>query len=89
MDSEKAKPPHKFELIVNRKPHEWPKDEITGAEIKKLAGSPDDWVVNEIVEGPGEDPEIGDHQIVSLKVETPPKGVKRFTTRKPKTAPGA
>ena len=89
METEKSNAPHKYELIVNRKPHEWPKDEITGAEIKVLAGSPPDWIVNEIVEGPGEDPEIGDQQSVSLKLDAHPKGIKRFTTRKPKTAPGA
>jgi len=89
MEDEKHKPPHEFQLIVNKKEHAWPKEEITGAEIKKLASSPEDWVVNEIVGGAGEDPEIGNQQPVDLKLDTPPKGIKRFITRKPKTAPGS
>lgn len=84
-----SKPMHSFELIINRVPHQWPKELIDGTEIKVLAQSPADFIVNQIVEGPGEDPEIGDHQQVSLKLDAPPRGVKRFTTRKPKTAPGA
>jgi hypothetical protein len=79
--------PH--ELIINRKPHTWPKEEIDGLQIKELAGSPADWVVNQIIDGPGEDPEVGDHQFVHLALHAEPKGVKRFTTRKPKTSPGA
>ena len=78
-----------FELVVNRIEHKWPREVITGAQIKKLAGSPDDWVVNQIVDGPGEDPEISDDEPVPLDQKAPPKGTKRFTTRKPKTAPGA
>lgn len=80
---------HSYELIVNRKPHPWPHEKINGAEIKTLAGSPADWVVNQTVEGPGEDPEIGNDQVVDLALDAEPKGVKRFTTRKPKTSPGA
>jgi hypothetical protein len=79
--------PH--ELIVNRKPLTWPKEKIDGREIKTLAGSPADWVVNQIVDGPGEDPEVADDQFVDLDLHADPKGLKRFTTRKPKTSPGA
>lgn len=75
-------------LIVNKKEHEWPKQFIHGAEIKTLAGSPADWVVNMSVPGGGEDPEIGDAQEVDLSLNAEPKGVKRFTTRKPTTSPG-
>ncbi|OYV87944.1 MAG: hypothetical protein B7Z64_00255 [Acidiphilium sp. 21-68-69] len=78
--------PH--ELIVNRKPYTWPKDKIDGREIKALAGSPADWVVNQIVDGPGEDPEVANDQFVELALDAEPKGVKRFITRKPKTSPG-
>jgi hypothetical protein len=86
----KNEPQHvSYELIVNRVRHIWPREEITGAEIKKLAGSPSDWVVNQIVDGPGEDPEILDAQVVHLSFDACPKGEKRFTTRKPKTSPGA
>jgi Multiubiquitin len=72
-----------FKLVVNQAEKEWPSPTITGKDIKKLAGSPADWVVNEIVEGPGEDPEIGDDQKVSLEGSR-----KKFITRKPTTSPG-
>jgi hypothetical protein len=78
-----------YELIVNRKPLTWPKAKIDGLEIKTLADSPAEWVVNQIVDGPGEDPEVADHQFVELALHAEPKGVKRFTTRKPKTSPGS
>lgn len=89
METESEKGAHKYELIVNRKEHKWPREEITGADIKRLAGSPEDWIVNEIVGGAGEDPEIGNNQAVSLNPDVPPKGIKRFITRKPKTNPGS
>ena len=80
----------RYELIVNRKPYTWPHEKISGRQIKELAGSPADWVVNQIVDGPGEDPEIGNlTQFVELALNAEPKGVKRFTTRKPKTSPGS
>jgi hypothetical protein len=75
-------------LIVNKKQHEWPKQFINGAEIKTLAGSPADWVVNMSVPGGGEDPEIGNAQEVDLSHNVEPKGEKRFTTRKPTSSPG-
>ncbi|BCM17513.1 multiubiquitin domain-containing protein [Mesorhizobium sp. J8] len=78
-----------FHLIVNRVEHNWATETITGAEIRHLAGSPADWVVNQIVPGPGGDPEIGDGQAVHLDEKAPPPGRKRFTTRKPATSPGA
>ncbi|BAJ83265.1 hypothetical protein ACMV_P5_00110 (plasmid) [Acidiphilium multivorum AIU301] len=84
--AERHNRPH--ELIVNRKPYTWPKDKIDGREIKALAGSPADWVVNQIVDGPGEDPEVANDQFVELALDAEPKGVKRFITRKPKTSPG-
>ncbi len=73
-----------WKIMINNKPKDWPKNTITGREIKEAAGSPKDWVVNEIIAGPGEDPEIGDDQIVDL--DTP--GREKFITRKPKTSPG-
>lgn len=79
---------HTHTLIVNKQPKTWPTRHIKGAEIKALAGSPSDWVVNQIVPGPGQDPEIADHQEVDLEHDAPPKGEKRFTTRKPATSPG-
>jgi len=78
-----------FKLIVNKVEKEWPKQYINGAEILQLAGSPSDWVVNELVPGSGEDPEIAPNQPVDLDQKAEPHGVKRFQTRKPKTNPGA
>jgi hypothetical protein len=81
--------PHHYSLIVNKEERDWPKRFITGRQILELAGSPADWVVNELVPGAGEDPEIGPDQSVDLDLEAEPKGIKKFQTRKPKTNPGA
>jgi Multiubiquitin len=78
-----------YPLKVNRIPHTWPKEEINGAQIKQLAGSPAGWVVNQTHDGPGEDPEVLDGQYVHLAEDAAPKGEKTFTTRKPKTSPGS
>ena len=78
-----------FDLIVNRVPKDWPNPTINGADVKNLAGSPADWVVNLRTPGPGDDPEIANDQDVELDHKAEPKGIKQFTTRKPKTAPGA
>jgi len=78
-----------FHLIVNKQEKEWNNRTITGRQIKDLAGSPADYVVNEIIPGPAEDPEIGDDQAVDLGEKVEPKGIKRFTTRKPTTSPGS
>ncbi len=82
---EKEPKPKEFELQVNRKPYKWPRPTITGADIKALAGSAADYVVNQLIDGPGEDPEIADDQ----KVDLSEKGVEKFVTRKPRTTPGA
>lgn len=76
---------HTFEIIINRKPYHWPNRHITGAQIKQEAGSPADWVVNQIVAGPGEDPEIANDQQVDLSA----RGIEKFVTRKPTTSPGS
>lgn len=78
-----------YKLIVNKVPKEWPERYITGAQILVLAGSPSDWIVNELVPGGGEDPEIGPTQPVDLDLQAEPHGVKKFQTRKPKTNPGS
>lgn len=79
---------HPYRLIVNKEEKEWPERYIKGRQILELAGSPPDWVVNELVPGAGEDPEIGPDQSVDLAFEAEPKGIKKFQTRKPKTNPG-
>jgi hypothetical protein len=78
-----------YKLIVNKVPKDWPDQFITGAQIKNLAGSPVDWIVNQKVPGPGADPEIGDAQRVDLSEKANPSGEKKFVTRKPTTTPGA
>ena len=78
-----------YKLIVNKVDHDWPERHINGAQILTLAGSPTDWVVNQLVPGAGEDPEIGPAQSVDLDLQAEPHGVKRFQTRKPKTNPGS
>lgn len=78
-----------YKLIVNKTSHDWPNQHITGAEILQLAGSPSDWVVNQLVPGSGEDPEVGPNQPADLDLKAEPQGVKRFQTRKPQTNPGA
>jgi len=80
---------HEYGLIVDKQPKKWPEQFITGGQIKGLANSPADWVVNEIIHGPGEDPEIADGQAVDLALVDPPAGIKRFITRKPTTSPGS
>ena len=78
-----------FNLIVNKAEKKWAEQFITGAQILELASSPADWVVNQLVPGPGEDPEIGLSQKVDLDHGAEPKGIKKFQTRKPKTNPGS
>jgi hypothetical protein len=79
----------RFRLIVNKQEKNWSEQYIKGAQIKALAGSPSDWVVNQIVPGPGGDPEIADVQSVDLGQQSEPHGIKKFITRKPTTSPGA
>lgn len=76
-------------LIVNKVEQNWQDRFITGAQILVLAGSPSDWIVNQLVPGSGEDPEIAPAQPVDLDLQAEPHGVKRFQTRKPKTNPGS
>lgn len=77
-----------YSFLVNKVHKDWPQRLISGKEIKQVAGSPADWIVNQKVSGPGEDPEIGDNQKVDLDKQAEPKGEKQFTTRKPATSPG-
>lgn len=79
----------RYKLIVNKKEEDWSERHIKGRQILELAGSPPDWVVNQLVPGGGEDPEIGPDESVDLAFEAEPKGIKKFQTRKPKTNPGA
>lgn len=78
-----------YRLIINKAEKEWPERYIKGRQILELAGCPPDWVVNQLVPGPDEDPEIGPEESVDLDVKADPEGIKKFQTRKPKTNPGA
>jgi hypothetical protein len=78
-----------YKLIVNKSEKNWPERHLKGKQILELAGSPPDWVVNQLVPGSGEDPEIGSEQSVDLDLQAEPHGVKRFQTRKPSTNPGS
>ena len=86
--SEQEKHLQHYHLIVNKVEKTWPRQFIKGSEILTLAGSPADWVVNQIVPGQGEDPEIGPNQEVDLDEKALPPGIKKFKTRKPHTSPG-
>ena len=78
-----------YKLIVNKVEKSWSDRYINGSQILQLAGSPSEWVVNQLVPGSGEDPEIAPTQSVDLDLQAEPHGVKRFSTRKPKTNPGS
>lgn len=91
MSEEKAKSEEGksgFTLLIDHKLNEWPNRKIKGSEILQLSGSPADYIVNQIVPGPGEDPEIAPTQEVDLAKAADPHGEKQFKTRKPKTNPG-
>ncbi len=75
---------HEYHLIIDNHQHEWPKEFITGAEIKALAKvDPATYSVWEIIPGPEDDIEIGDAQEVNLKVHE-----KRFITGKKHSTEG-
>jgi hypothetical protein len=75
---------HGYEIIVDRKPHNWPEPFISGAEIKRLAGVDqatfDAW---QDVPGP-EDILIADDQKVDLRKP----GTEKFFTGKKTTTEG-
>jgi hypothetical protein len=73
-----------YKIVVDQKPHDWPKAVITGLEIKKLAGvDPATYDAWQDVRGP-EDLLIKDNQKVDLK----PNGTERFFTGKKTTTEG-
>lgn len=41
-----------YDLTINGQAHKWPKETITGAQIKELARSPADWIVTLFAEAP-------------------------------------
>ena len=80
----RGKKPETYKILVDHKPHDWPKPVITGADIKQLAGVDaqtfDAW---QDVPGP-EDLLVGDTTNINL---TKP-GVERFYTIKKTTTEG-
>lgn len=78
------KPLKTFHILIDHKPHDWPKPVITGAEIKQLAGVDtqtfDAW---QDVSGP-EDKFIGD----TYEVDLAEKGTEKFFTIKKNTTEG-
>jgi hypothetical protein len=72
-------------LVVDNRQHKWPNELITGNEVKALAKVDlATFSVWEIIPGPGDDVEIGDHQEVNLKGHE-----KKFIVGKKHTTEGA
>lgn len=86
MNDEQQKQPHHttYKIIVDQKPHDWPKATITGLEIKSLAGvdraAYDAW---QDVRGP-EDRLVKDDD----QIDVTEKGTERFFTGKKTTTEG-
>ena len=77
-------PDKPFQIIVDQKPHKWPKSTITGLDVKQLAGvDPDAYDAWQDVPGP-EDILLGNDDPVDL---TEP-GTERFFTGKKTTTEG-
>lgn len=82
--SEENKGHHTFKIVVDQKPHDWPKPVITGLEIKKLAGvDPATYDAWQDVRGP-EDLLIEDNK----KVDLTGRGTEKFFTGKKTTTEG-
>jgi hypothetical protein len=75
---------NKPELIVDNDPFNWEKDTITGAEIRVLAGLPDDVQVFQHIPG-HQDKEILADTVVNLDAH---KGPERFSTQAPGSKAG-
>jgi hypothetical protein len=79
-----GKPPETYHILVDQKPHEWPKPVITGAEIKQLAGvDQKTFEAWQDVAGP-DDKFVGDTDEVNLTG----KGTEKFFTIKKTTTEG-
>ena len=81
---EQGHKPHVFEIIVDRKHHNWPEQYITGLQLKRLAGV-DPATYSVWMQVPGkDDPEIADNERVDLAKP----GVEKFFTGKKQTTEG-
>jgi hypothetical protein len=56
-----------YHLTIDHKPFSWPREIITGNEIKELVQAKPEYGVWRVIDGPGDDEEVGDHQRVHLK----------------------
>ena len=84
MAHEDEKNDRKFNINVDRRPFSWPRQFITGTEIKGLVTAPSEYGVWLVVPGPAEDKPIGDDE----KVDLGQPGVERFITGPTKTTEG-
>ncbi len=83
-DSDHGKRPETYHILVDHKPHDWPKPVITGAEIKQLAGvDQQTFEAWQDVHGP-DDKFVGDTDEVDLTG----KGTEKFFTIKKTTTEG-
>lgn len=78
------KPPTAYHILIDHKPHDWPKPTITGTEIKQLAGvdqhTYDAW---QDVPGP-EDRQVGNTEEIDLTQN----GTEKFFAIKATTTEG-
>lgn len=82
MSNEHSKEP---KLFVDNEPYDWEKQTITGAEIKALAGLPDD--VEIYWKGPrNADTPVGDDTVIDLSVQPGPD---RFSSQSVGSQAGA
>lgn len=63
---------HPITILINNKPYHVTKSQMTGREIKELAGGPMDYLLVLVVKAPdptagGDDQNIGDDQTVAFK----------------------
>lgn len=76
--------PEIYKILVDHKPHDWPRPYITGTEIKRVAGvDPATYDAWQDVAGP-EDKLVADNERVDLR----PHGVEKFYAIKKTTTEG-
>lgn len=76
--------PKKYELFVDGEKFEWERDVITGAELRELAGIPDNAQIFEHIPGKP-DAEIMNNTVVNLKEH---HGHVKFSTQSPGSQAG-
>ena len=76
MSTERHLPPNPPELFIDNQPYDWNKPIITGSQIRKLGGLPDDVQIFQKVPGKP-DRQIKDETVVDLKKPGP----ERFSTQ--------